>query len=436
MLSIIRCARVFGLLVVGCAFGQQPAAFTVEGDWDVRVSVPGKSTQVVHVSPPVMITVTAEKYAPVPVYNPKGGGWTHGAQLRGVKAQETTSPQLLEAASFTLRAGPEADAAVFKRGADYELEPTWGTFGRLAEGSIKPDQAVYASYRHAQMRLDSVVLDGTGKVVIRQGEPRAAAPSAPAAARGERLLGTVYLPVIIARLGPDNLFPVLEDRYPEVPVVRSPAVTRLIRRLERGESLRILAWGDSVTDANYLPDKSTQRWQEQFAARLRERFPKAKIEMLTEAWGGRNTGTYLAEPPGSVHNYREKVLGPKPDLVISEFVNDAGLKPAQVEERYSKLLADFQEIHAEWIILTPHYVRPDWMSLAREREIDEDPRPYVQGLREFAAKHDVGLADASLRWGRLWRQGIPYGSLLVNAINHPNSQGMSIFADSLMALFR
>jgi hypothetical protein len=179
-----------------------------------------------------------------------------------------------------------------------------------------------------------------------------------------------------------------------------------------------------------------QRWQEQFVTRLRERFPKARIELVTQAWGGHNTGSYLAEPPGSPHNYRETVLAVKPDLIISEFVNDAGLQPSQVEERYSKLWSDFKAIGAEWIILTPHYVRPDWMGLTRERDIDEDPRPYVQGLRHFAARHDVALADASLRYGRLWRQGLPYSTLLVNAINHPDVRGMRIFADTLMALFQ
>jgi lysophospholipase L1-like esterase len=198
---------------------------------------------------------------------------------------------------------------------------------------------------------------------------------------------------------------------------------------------RILAWGDSVTDGAYLPERQAQRWQEQFASRLRERFPKAKIEVITQAWGGRNTGSYLAEPPGSPHNYRETVLGVKPDLIVSEFVNDAALKPPQVEERYAKLFADFKEIGAEWIILSPHYVRPDWMNLTTEREIDNDPRPYVEGLRQFAAKHDVALADASLRYGRLWRQGIPYNTLMLNAINHPDVRGMRLFADALMALF-
>jgi lysophospholipase L1-like esterase len=206
-------------------------------------------------------------------------------------------------------------------------------------------------------------------------------------------------------------------------------------RLRAGESLRVLAWGDSVTDGSYLPTPTTERWQEQFVARLRQRFPKAKIELVTEAWGGRNTASYLAEPPGSPHNYREKVLGAKPHLVVSEFVNDAGLNPAQVEERYSQLLADFREIGAEWVILTPHYVRPDWMGLNRERDIDDDPRPYVAGLRQFAAKHQVALADAANRYGRLWRQGLPYTTLMLNSINHPDARGMAIFADALMELF-
>ena len=75
------------------------------------------------------------------------------------------------------------------------------------------------------------------------------------------------------------------------------------------------------------------------------------------------------------------------------------------------------------------------MGLRQERAIDDDPRPYVTGLRQFAANHGLALADASRRYGRLWRQGIPYSTLMLNSINHPNAYGMGIFADSLMALF-
>jgi lysophospholipase L1-like esterase len=206
-------------------------------------------------------------------------------------------------------------------------------------------------------------------------------------------------------------------------------------KLRSSSSVRILAWGDSVTDGVYLPEPAKQRWQEQFAARLRERFPTASIELLTEAWGGRNTSSFLKQAPGQPHNFPEKVLDANPDLIISEFVNDSNLNAQSVEERYGKLLADFRAIGAEWIILTPHYVRPDWMGLNREREIDDDPRPYVAGLREFAARHQIALADASKRYGRLWRQGIPYSVLMMNSINHPDPRGQKIFADALMELF-
>jgi hypothetical protein len=31
---------------------------------------------------------------------------------------------------------------------------------------------------------------------------------------------------------------------------------------------------------------------------------------------------------------------------------------------------------------------------------------------------------------------VPYSTLLVNAINHPDERGMALFADALMALFQ
>jgi len=426
--------RCFVCFVLGVAFLQgQP--FSVAGDWAVRVTVPGKGEQTVAVTPPVLVTVAGERHDRLPVFRPAAGGWVKGAALVGVKAQEATSRFLLEPESLVVRAGTAADARVFVRGKDYEADLEWGTVGRLEGGGIGADQPVYVSYRHAQMRLDAVVLLANGTVVVRRGEPRAAAPAVPAIGDGERRLGNVYLPKLIGRLSEDNLFPVLEATYPETRVAASGTVERVTKRLREGQALRILAWGDSVTAGSYLPGGTVERWQEQFVARLRARFPKARIELVTEAWGGRNTGSYLAVPAGSPHNYKETVLAVKPDLIISEFVNDAPLKEAQVEERYTRLLADFRAIGAEWIILTPHYVRPDWMNLTREREIDEDPRPYVAGLRQFATTHDVGLADASLRYGRLWRQGIPYNALMLNGINHPDARGMKLFADALMALF-
>lgn len=436
-------ALLTGLSVGLAAPAMEPATLTLTGDWQIRVSARNAKEQPItatlDVPPPALLNVQGEKIAVLPIFNPKAGGWVKGAALAAVKAQECTTPYLLDVESLVLRTGPEPDAPRLTKGADYEADLAWATIGRLTNGVLKEGQPVFASYRYGLLRLDSVVLTGDGHIILRTGEPKPAAPVPPALAADERRLANIYLPGRISKLEPAHLFPVLEAAFPEPPRESpSPAerfAPRTMAKLQSGQPLRILAWGDSVTVGTFVPDWEHQRWQEQFVTRLRARFPNAQIELITEAWGGRNTGSYLAEPPGSEHNYAEKVLGQKPDLIVSEFVNDAGLNQAQVEEHYGKLLADFKAIGAEWIILTPHYVRPDWMGLTQELEIDDDPRPYVKGLRQFTTKHQLALADASSRYGRLWRQGIPYSTLMLNSINHPDARGMRLFADSLMALF-
>jgi hypothetical protein len=348
-----------------------------------------------------------------------------------VRAEECSVKGAVDPGSVVVRDAAGAGGRTLVRGRDYEADLDWGSLGRMPDGGIAADQPVFVSYRYWPRRLDSIVLGAEGAITLRPGTPHVVTCEPPPLAAGELRLANVFIPGRIETLSAECLYPILETEYPEpprpVPSVAETLLPATMRKLRAGEPLRILAWGDSVTTYG--------RWQGMFVERLRERFPQARIELLTEAWGGRNTGSYLAEPPGSEHNYREKVLDRRPDLVVSEFVNDAGLSPAEVEERYGRLLADFRGIGAEWIILTPHYVMPSWMKLESQRDIDDDPRPYVAGVREFGRTRGVAVADASLRYGRLWRRGIPYQTLMENDINHPNVFGHTLFADSLLELF-
>ncbi len=442
----LRCFCLAALCLVfhSIALAEEPVQLTLTGDWTLQATLPANgqrpaiSTDVTVAAPPLLV-VSGERYDNVPLFNPKAGAYTRGEKLKGVRNAELTTPGLLDPESLVIRTGPQETDPVLQLGKDYEAERFWGNFGRLPDGQLKADQPMFASYRHGLLRLDSLVLTADGRLEYRAGKPVAGSPLPPAIAEAEKRVANFWIPGRIARLTEDHLFPILETEYPTppaaTPTIAEQSIPKAMEKLRKGEPIRILAWGDSVTDASYLPDAQRNRWQAQFVARLQERFPQAKIELVTEAWGGRSTSSYLGVPPGEPHNYQETVLGAKPDLIISEFVNDAGLSPEAVEKRYSRLLSDFQNIGAEWIILTPHYVRPDWMGLTKERDIDQDPRPYVAGLRQFAERHHVALADASLRYGRLWRQGIPYNTLMSNAINHPDPRGMTIFADALMEIF-
>lgn len=411
-------------------------------DWRLAATVnTGDQTRrvLIDVPPPPTHIVCRERYAMLPLFDPANGcGWKKGVALSQLKAVECTARGALLPEQLAVFSGPEANAVCYEKGRDWEADLAWGSIGRLADGRIADGQPVFISYAFVSQRLDAIIAGPDNEVMLRSGLPHIATPLPPDVGIGERHLASIHLEGGLVRLDDDHVYPILETAYPQ-PVANDLAVAdallpQTVRRLRAGGALTILAWGDSVTNGSYLKQPA-DRWQEQFVARLRARFPAARITLLTEAWGGRNTSSYLAEPAGALHNYQEKVLALRPDLIVTEFVNDAGLDAAAREANYARLLADFRAIGAEWIICTPHYVRPDWMGLTRQREIDEDPRPYVVWLRKFAAANDVALAEVSRRYGRLWRQGIPYNTLMTNVINHPDARGMRLFADALIALF-
>ncbi|MGI6356945.1 MAG: SGNH/GDSL hydrolase family protein [Lentisphaerae bacterium] len=416
-------------------FNQDVMTYRLTGAWQIQVRV--NSIEVtLEVTPQKRCQVQDEYHASVQEYNPKAGGYARGTVLRGVKADKCSTRYAFVPDSLTVKlAEPPHDT--LQSGRDFQLEPEWGNIGCLPGGRLAAQQPVLCSYQHTKQRLDAIVKTKDGNIVLRQGVPHVCLPVPPPLEDGDTHLANVFIDVTTTALTDDLIFPILEKAFPEPPrTTPTPAeqlLPKTVARLKSGQPLRILAWGDSVTCGSFVDEQD--RWQCQFVRRLQQAFPGAVIELLTEAWDGRSTGSYLQEPPGSIHNYQEKVLDLKPDLVISEFVNDAGTAPEIICDRYQKLHQDFTAIGAEWIILTPHYVRPDWMGLTSQKNIDADPRPYVKTIRKLAADNGIALADAALRHGRLWRQGIPYNTLMTNAINHPNAAGLKLFADALIALF-
>jgi DUF1680 family protein/lysophospholipase L1-like esterase len=404
------------------------------GDWEIQVNVEvaGRRIQALLPVPrPEPMTTTAEPLDGLEVWRDQPG-WAR-PKIPGLVDGIHCARFLLDPDSLVVRAGPDSTSMTFERGRDFDADAEWGTIGRLPDGRIAAGQGVYLDYRAARRRIDSVVLTPDGRLELRAGAPHVATPRPPELATDELRVANVWLPENLPRLGRGNLFPIEETSFPEpVSPATAPAEALLpqtMAKLRGGGPLRILAWGDSVTEG-YLGD---DQWQRQFVRRLEQRFPQATIELVTVGWGAHTSNDFLAAPPGHVRNFAETVLSSRPDLVISEFVNDSPLDPELVRRNYEQVLADFRRIGTEWILLTPHpsiFTNPP-----QERDIDDDPRPYVQLIRDFAAEHGLPVADAAARYGRLWRQGIPYTTLMVNAANHPDARGMAIFADSLMALF-
>lgn len=424
---------------------EEQAQITITGEWEIQVSAGTfltgrKRVRIPHetalkVTPTSILTIKDEKYDSLPVYNPKAAPWGRGAKLKQLATAETTAPGMLVAGSVILKSAP-GGGSNYQQGKDYDLEAQWATFGRM-EGGIPENTPVWADYVCGWGRIDSIIVEKGGKVVLREGKPHNATPQAPSLTAKEIRIANIWLPGNLKRLQESNLYPILEPTYPLPKRNGAASAQRLLpktyHKLTSGEPVHVLAWGDSVT-AGGEASSAEKQYQSRFVALLKERFPQSKIRLTTAGWGGRNTDSFLNEPPGAEFNFDHAVISQRPDLIVMEFVNDAWMTPEVVEQKYSYLLKRFQEIGAEWAILTPHYVRADWMNSTTER-VETDPRPYVTGVRQFCAKHGIALADTSLRWGHLLKEGIPYMTLLSNSINHPNDAGHELFAQALIELF-
>ncbi len=407
------------------------ASLRITGDWEIEVAQAESASVRLRVAPAVSVDVKDERL-------PELEEWVAGKGVRRTKPAGLADPVnvgrfVLDRSSVAMRALPEDGGVAYELGKDFEADREWGGLGRIHGGRIAAGQPVLVSYRFHQRRLDSVFLTASGEILLRPGQPRNGSPRPPEPQPGERRLANIWVPERLAQLGPQQLFPLLEEAYPEpARISPSPAeryFPNTLRRLQDGRPLRLLAWGDSVT-GGYL---GRDQWQHQLVRRLQERFPQAKIELISVAWGGGNSRNFLTAPAGHPLNYAERVLAAKPDVVISEFLNDSPLDAAETEIRYGRIREDLRGIGAEWIILTPH---PSTFTNPREeREVDDDPRPYVKMLRRFAPEQGVALADAASRYSRLWRQGLPWTTLMGNSANHPDERGMAIFVDSVLALF-
>lgn len=414
---------------------------SLSGDWQVTVGpgsvhLGGRDITVANavtfdVTPPAKVTVKAESHGNLPVFNPKGN-WRKGVYLNALRTQECSATGLLLGESVVVR----NDAGeVLVRGRDYELDPFWGAIGRLEGGSLAPTAKVTVDYEYVPWRLDSIYADAQGALKLAEGQAGVGAILPPTLPEGAVAVVNIWHHGPAQRLTEEDLYPV----EPVQPVALSGDVAerllpRTLAKLRAGQEVKIVAWGDSVTQGGGVGPTPELWYQNAFARALAQRFPQAKITLLTAAWPGRNSIAYMAAPRGGDKDFVRDVLEQKPDLVTAEWVNDAGLRDEALDKHYSDMIRQLTGAGAEVILITPHLVRPDWMGVDGCK-FDEDPRPYVQGLRAFAAKNNIALADASALWCRLWRQGIPYMTLEANSINHPDARGHQLFVQALMALF-
>jgi lysophospholipase L1-like esterase len=365
-------------------------------------------------------------------------GWAKGTRLRACNARDVNASGSFVPDSLQLHR--KSAGELLRQGDDYLLDADWGHVGLGPKSRVTAQETVLASYRYSLLRMDTIQVSADGKASLKPGEPHISAPVPPAADAGCVAVAHVFIGYRATEVTSDAIYPIRETAAQAVTGSTPGRIPKTLAKLKAGQPVTIVCWGDSVT-AGGNASQPALRYVDVFAAGLRSRFPQAKIDVQNISLGGSNSRQWLHPDRSPYQGLRgseskaqfDLVLRAKPDLVTIEFVNDAGLSPALVDQTYGEILDRLNPIGAEVILITPHFTMWRMMGFKGMREAER--RPYVLALREFASQHQVALADAAARWQHLAAEGIPYITLLHNTINHPDDRGHRLFAEELWKCF-
>lgn len=199
---------------------------------------------------------------------------------------------------------------------------------------------------------------------------------------------------------------------------------RTREKLERGEAVKVAAFGDSITAGGDATAPDLIYWQQWLTA-LRKRYPKATITGVNSATGGDTTVQGLAR-------LEQKVLAEKPDLVLVAFgMNDQNIGSVPLDRFEANLheLVDRikQSTSAEIILLSSCLPNPNWHYTSGRMP------DYGKTTRKVAVDRGCAFADVLTNWKAVVDRKKPE-DLLANNVNHPNDFGHWVYFQVLEKL--
>lgn len=201
-------------------------------------------------------------------------------------------------------------------------------------------------------------------------------------------------------------------------------VTR--QKLRASESLRLVAFGDSITAGGDASEPELIFWA-RWAGALRQKYPRSNIEAINGATGGDSTVQGL-------QRLQSKVLDQKPDLVLLGFgMNDHNREgygvPLQAFVENLRLMIDRirADSRTEIILFSAFPPNPKWNFGSHNMAA------YAEATEQMAREKHCAFADVFHRWQQIASRKQPE-DLLANNINHPNDFGHGIYFEALQAL--
>jgi hypothetical protein len=192
------------------------------------------------------------------------------------------------------------------------------------------------------------------------------------------------------------------------PIPPGQGIERTMSRLEAGETVRILIYGQSI---------SKQNWWRIVADDLCKRYPKADLKIENRAIGGYST-QYLSR------TMEADILPFHPDLIVFHDYGSQDLYEKIIRWICSHTTAEIllQSDHVVWV---PGEEDPTG---ARLKSYDSQEKHSFEWLPELAQKYGLGLVDIRGGWHEhLKRTGMKPKDFLTDSV-HLNAQGEALYA--------
>lgn len=188
-------------------------------------------------------------------------------------------------------------------------------------------------------------------------------------------------------------------------------------KLKAGGSLKIVAFGDSITAGGDASKPELIFWQ-RWADDLQRKYPRARLTAVNAATGGDSTIQGL-------QRLEAKVLDEKPDLVLIGFgMNDhnlGGVPVPDFEQNLKEMIHRIRdETSAEIILFSAFPPNPKW-KFGSHHMAD-----YAAATGRVARDTQTAYADVFTNWQAIAAHKKPE-DLLGNNINHPNDFGHWIY---------
>lgn len=200
-------------------------------------------------------------------------------------------------------------------------------------------------------------------------------------------------------------------------VVHAQAPPAIADMLARGEPIRIVCFGDSITGV-YYHTGGKRAYPEMLEIALKRIYPKAKVQVVNAGISGHNTRHALAR-------IDRDVLKHKPHLVTVMFgMNDlVGVPLAEFKANMEKIIARCREAKAGVMLCTQNAVlenagRPN-------KKLDE----FTRAIRDIAREHKLAVADCNQTYLDVRDRDAREFRLLMSDEIHPNMDGHKLLAE-------